>query len=179
MSKPKVATPAQGSRLVTAGDDVVLFGQPPEVLKGLLVNGVTGFETLVLTDVKEKDGSLLNNLEFPIYFFLFVMDGLGQGRRLNLVGEADSIAQALRLLRYTLMGPTRPELDAWGTNEPLKEEWLAVADASALKYPDGSTIPVEDFFNVCPFVDGETQVGDVTIRHVGEDHYKVISDAGE
>ncbi len=179
MSKPKVATPAQGSRLVTAGDDVVLFGQPPEVLKGLLVNGVTGFETLVLTDVKEKDGSLLNNLEFPIYFFLFVMDGLGQGKRLNLVGEADSIAQALRLLRYTLMGPTRPELDAWGTNEPLKEEWLAVADASALKYPDGSTIPVEDFFNVCPFVDGETQVGDVTIRHVGEDHYKVISNAGE
>ena len=57
MSKPKVATPAQGSRLVTAGDDVVLFGQPPEVLKGLLVNGVTGFETLVLTDVREKDGS--------------------------------------------------------------------------------------------------------------------------
>ncbi|MGB1685598.1 MAG: hypothetical protein ACPHE0_04005 [Pseudomonadales bacterium] len=88
MSKPEVATPAQGSRLVTAGDDVVLFGQPPEVLKGLLVNGVTGFETLVLTDVREKDGSLLNNLEFPIYFFLFVMDGLGQGKRLNLVGAS-------------------------------------------------------------------------------------------
>jgi CRP-like cAMP-binding protein len=179
MSNPEVATPAQGSRLVTAGDDVVLFGQPPEVLKGLLVKGVTGFETLVLTDVREKDGSLLNNLEFPIYFFLFVMNGLGQGKKLNLVGEADDIAQALRLLRFTLMGPTRPELDAWGTSEPLKEEWLAVADAIALKYPSGGTIPVEEFFNVRPFVDGETKVGDITIRHVSEDHYKVISDTGE
>ena len=149
MSKPVVQTPAQGSRLVTGGDDVVLFGQPPEVLKGLLTSGVSGFETLVLTDVREKDGSLLNNLEFPIYFFLFVMNGLGQGKKLNLVGEPEDISQALRLLRYTLMGPTRAELDAWDTESALKKEWLAVADAIALKYPDGKTIPVEAFFNPC------------------------------
>ena len=80
MSKPVVETPAQGSRIVSGGNDVILFGQPPEVLKGLLVSGVTGFETLVLTDVREKDGSLTNNLEFPIYFFLFVMNGLSQGK---------------------------------------------------------------------------------------------------
>ena len=179
MSKPVVQTPAQGSRLVTGGDDVVLFGQPPEVLKGLLTSGVSGFETLVLTDVREKDGSLLNNLEFPIYFFLFVMNGLGQGKKLNLVGEPEDISQALRLLRYTLMGPTRAELDAWDTESALKKEWLAVADAIALKYPDGKTIPVEAFFNPRPFEDGEANVGDLTIHHLGQDHYKVSNPAGD
>lgn len=179
MIKPVVETPAQGSRIVRGGDDVILFGQPPEVLKGLMVKGVTGFETLVLTDVREKDGSLTNNLEFPIYFFLFVMNGLSQGKRLNLVGEPDDIDQVLRLLRFTLMGPTREELDAWGTEHELKEEWLAVADAIALKYPDGSTIPVEDFFHLRPFLNGTTRVGSLDIEHLGEDHYRVSNEAGD
>ncbi|MDA0979435.1 MAG: cyclic nucleotide-binding domain-containing protein, partial [Proteobacteria bacterium] len=123
-------------------------------------------------------GSLTNNLEFPIYFFLFVMNGLAEGKRLNLVGEDRDIQQALRLLRFTLMGPTREELDAWQTEEPLKEEWLAVSEAIALKQSDGSIIPVEDFFNLCPFEDGEIQAGSLTIRHLGEDHYLVSGEEG-
>ena len=69
MSKPTVMAPAQGSRIVRDGTSTILFGQPPEVLKGLLRHHVESFDTLVLTDVKEKDGSVLNNLEFPFYFF--------------------------------------------------------------------------------------------------------------
>ena len=72
MSKPTIMAPAQGSRIVRDGTSTILFGQPPEVLKGLLRHHVESFDTLVLTDVKEKDGSVLNNLEFPFYFFLFV-----------------------------------------------------------------------------------------------------------
>ena len=179
MNKPVVETPASGSRVVRAGDDVILFGQPPEVLKGLLVNNTGGFETLVLTDVREKDGSLTNNLEFPIYFFLFVMNGLAAGKKLNLVGSSRDISHALRLLRYTLMGPTRAELDDWKTEPDLKEEWLSVADALALKYPDGTTIPVEDFFNLRPFPeDGSINVGKLTIHHLGDDHYRVSNAAG-
>jgi hypothetical protein len=36
--------------------------------------------------------SLTNNLEFPIYFFLFVMSGLDEGKKLNLV-KVGNIAQ--------------------------------------------------------------------------------------
>ncbi len=179
MSIPSVLAPAQGSRIVVGDKDAILFGQPPEVLKGLMALEVDSFETIVLTDVREKDGSLLNNLEFPIYFFLFVMNGLGQGKKINLVGEQKEISQALRLVRYTLMGPTREELDAWGTEEPLKEEWLSVADAIALKYENGDIIPVEEFFNPCPFEDGVVQIGDLTIKHVDLDHYTVSNDDGE
>ena len=117
--------------------EVILFGQPPEVLKGLLTQGVSRFDTLVLTDIREKNGSLLNNLEFPLYFFLFIARGLAEKRKINLVGEADSISHAMRLLRFTLLGPSRAELDRWHTEEGLKNEWLAVSEALALKDDNG------------------------------------------
>ena len=78
MAEPKIITPAPGSRIVSNDSEVILFGQPPEVLKGLLREQVSGFDTLVLTDIREKNGSLLNNLEFPLYFFLFFSKGLEQ-----------------------------------------------------------------------------------------------------
>ena len=178
MSKPEVLTPAQGSRIVRDASGCILFGQPPEVLKGLLLNNITNFDTLVLTDVKEKDGSLQNNLEFPIYFFLFVARGLQQGRKLNLVGTNNDISQALRLMRYTLMGATRAELDEWGTEEALKKEWLGVAAAIALRDVNGDPIPVEGFFNLCPFDDDEVKTGAFTIKHLGIDDCQVDNSDG-
>ena len=90
--------PCLGSRLYEDDHGSILVGQPPEVLKGLLLHGVNNFDTLVLPDIKEKGGSLTNNLEFPLYFFLFVTNGLSEGRRLNLVGEDEDLSHALRLL---------------------------------------------------------------------------------
>ncbi len=173
MPKLEVLTPAQGSRVVRDEDGVILFGQPPEVLKGLLISQIDSFDTLVLTDVVEKDGSLLNNLEFPIYFFLFVANGMQQGKRLNLIGTEAHIKQMLRLLRVTLMGPIEAELDRWGTNPALKNEWLSVGKALALKDDKQQVIPVEGFFNICPFVDGKAQAGHLTIEHQGQDTYQV------
>ncbi len=179
MSNLTIMTPAHGSRVVQ-GDRGILFGQPPEVLKGLLLNKVSGFDTLVLTDTKEKDGSLLNNLEFPIYFFLFVMQGFKQGKKLNLVGNKTDISQALRLLRFTLMGPTEQELDTWGTESSLKKEWLRVAKAIALKDGAGQSMAIETMLNVCPFdEDDEAHAGEFIIRHLGTDNFRVSNDSGE
>lgn len=167
--------PSLGSRLYEDANGSILFGQPPEVLKGLLLHGVSNFDTLVLPDVKEKGGSLTNSLEFPLYFFLFVSKGLQSGRKLNLVGEAVDISHALRLLRITLLGPTREELDKWHTETALRDEWLAAADELALKDKYSETIPVEGFFNEIPFKNGMARVGDHTIQHVDSDVFDVIS----
>ena len=86
MTTLDVSKPADGSRVVIYGKESLLIGQPPEVLKGLLLKAIPTFNTLVLIDSKEKDGSLLNNLEFPLYFFLFMSNGLASGNKLNLVG---------------------------------------------------------------------------------------------
>jgi hypothetical protein len=107
--------PCLGARLYEDDNGCMLIGQPPEVFKGLLIHGVSSFDTVVLPDVKEKGGSLTNSLEFPLYFFLFVSKAFSEGRRLNLVGEPVDISHALRLLRITLLGPTREELYQWRT----------------------------------------------------------------
>ena len=179
MVLPQILSPAPGSRIVKDETGTILFAQPPEVLKGLLREKITHFDTLVLTDIKEKDGSLLNNLEFPFYFFLFVAKGLAENRKINLVGDEQSISQALRLLRFTLFGPTRKELGDWQTPADLGEEWLAVSEYLALKDFDGKTIPIEEFFNPIPFENNLAVAGDFTIHHIGTDQYQVSNRGGD
>ena len=165
--------PSSGSRLYEDDAGSILFGQPPEVLKGLLLHGISNFDTLVLPDVKEKDGSLINSLEFPLYFFLFVSNGLKDGRKLNLVGESADISHALRLLRITLFGPTKAELDSWRTDPDLRDEWLAASKELALKDQYGEIIPVEEFFNILPFKDGWVKIGELNISHVDRDVFDI------
>ena len=173
LDKVTLIQPSLGSRLYEDEEGSILLGQPPEVLKGLLLHGVDNFDTLVLPDIKEKNGSLTNSLEFPLYFFLFVSKGLERGRRLNLVGERRDISHALRLLRITLFGPTREELESWKTEKPLQDEWLAASDELALKDQYGEIIPVEDFFNLIPFHDGIARVGQQTILHIDNDVFDI------
>lgn len=173
MTVLEVIKPADGSRVVRDAHEAVLVGQPPEVLKGILLQKIHSFDTLVLIDTVERDGSLLNNLEFPLYYFLFMGKGLREGRRLNLVGDAAAISRALRLLRLTLLGPSAAELDAWATAPALRAEWLAAAQHLALKQPDGSIRDVASFFNVLPFRDGVADTGHFRIRHCGSDRYEI------
>ncbi|MCP4186877.1 MAG: cyclic nucleotide-binding domain-containing protein [Gammaproteobacteria bacterium] len=179
MDEPQILKPAPGSRVVTDSNEVVLFGQPPEVLKGLLREGIRSFDTLVLTDVREKNGSLLNNLEFPFYFFLFYANGFAENRKINLVGDADTISQALRLLRFTLFGPTRSELESWLTEEGQRDEWLSISRYLALKDKNGEVIPVEGFFNCIPFENNHAVAGGFSIARKGADHYLISNTDGE
>ncbi len=179
MAEPRILTPAPGSRIVTDDSQVILFGQPPEVLKGILREGVKRFDTLVLTDVREKSGSLLNNLEFPLYFFLFFSKGYAEKRKVNVVGDRDAITHALRLLRFTLLGPTRAELDAWHTEAGLKEEWLAVAEALSLKNDAGQPLKIEEFLNPVPYENNLAVAGDFAIERKGVDQYLVSNQGGD
>ncbi len=172
-AEPSLIQPCLGARLYEDDFGSILLGQPPEVLKGLLLNGVTRFDTIVLPDIREKGGSLTNSLEFPLYFFLFVSKGLAEGRKLNLVGERTAISHTLRLLRITLLGPTRAELDNWRTEAPLRDEWLAASRELALKDSNGEIIAVEDFFNIVPFEQGVAKLDKQTIHHFDTDIFDI------
>ncbi len=178
MENPQILRPAPGSRVVTDSNEVILFGQPPEVLKGLLREGITRYDTLVLTDIREKDGSLLNNLEFPFYFFLFYGKGFKEKRKINLVGDHETISHALRLLRFTLFGPTRKELKDWQTEPALRDEWLAISRFLALKDNDKEPIPLENFFNLIPYEDDVAIAGSFTITRTSPDIFEVSNQTG-
>ncbi len=167
--------PADGSRVVSDGKETVLIGQPPEVLKGLLLKNILRFDTLVLTDWKERDGSLLNNLEFPLYYFLFMGNGLKDGRKLNLVGESADITRIMRLLRLTLLGPSKQELESWGTDPHLQREWLAASQHLALKNAQGGIRQVEDYFEAVPLIDGVAYTPRFRITSWGANKYELTS----
>lgn len=178
MENPQILRPAPGSRIVTDSNEVILFGQPPEVLKGLLREGINRFDTLVLTDIREKDGSLLNNLEFPFYFFLFYAKGFREKRKINLVGDKETISHALRLLRFTLFGPTRNELEQWQTEPALRDEWLAISHFLALKDDNNNVIHIEDFFNIIPYEDNVAITDSFTITRTDLDVFHVSNQTG-
>ncbi|MDE0758592.1 MAG: hypothetical protein OSB45_10560, partial [Pseudomonadales bacterium] len=54
MIAEKISKPASGCRLIQCTNQDILFGQPPEVLKGILRSGISEFHTLVLLDVRKK-----------------------------------------------------------------------------------------------------------------------------
>ncbi|MEQ9209441.1 MAG: MBL fold metallo-hydrolase, partial [Pseudomonadales bacterium] len=139
-----------------------------------MLEKISRFDTLVLLDIKEKDGSLLNNLEFLLYYFLFYSQGLADGRKIKLVGSEADISQALRLLRLTLLGPTENELKRWKTRPKVREEWLGIVNQIALQDKKGNVIPVEGFFDLRPFdARGMADLGGTVIEHLGIDLYRV------
>ena len=103
MTSPTFIKPMNGCKIVHWNDQTLLFGQPPEVVKGLLRHDVTSLNTLVLLDTKEHHGALLNSLEFPLYFILFMADNIKPNLRINLIGERRDIYQAIEILRLIFL----------------------------------------------------------------------------
>jgi hypothetical protein len=81
-------------------------------------------------------------------------------------------------LRITLLGPTPDELEGWQTNPATAREWLAASDELALKDKYGEIIPVQDFFNILPFIDDWVKVGEQTISHIDTDVFDIGSGGG-
>ncbi|MGA1757206.1 MAG: cyclic nucleotide-binding domain-containing protein [Pseudomonadales bacterium] len=164
--------PASGSILVKAGDVYFLVGQPPEVLKGLMRHSVDTIHALVLTDTREHDGSLLHNVEFMLYHFLFVSQGLSRGEKLALIGPQPVLDQVRRIIQITLLGPDEHQLVEWGTEKEQRDEWLAVAQATALKSDQDTVLTVDDLLSYHPFTDDQTEFQGVSVIHLGLDHYQ-------
>ena len=172
----EVLTPATGAQLVRASGTNFLIGQPPEVLKGLLRAQIDQIHALVLTDSRASDGSLLHNVEFMLYHFLFVSEGLKRGEKLALIGPSPLIADIKRLLKITLLGPDPEQLEAWQTESNQAAEWLDVSIATALKGQDGKPLTVDDLVSSHPFEANQVAFNGVTISHVDRDRYRFCAD---
>ncbi len=173
-----IMKPASGSRLVQAAGHSLLVGQPPEVLKGMKLSNCEHFDGVVLIDTRERDGSLMNHVEFLLYHFLFNLDGYAKGKKLLLIGDVQAIKHAKRLLKITLLGPDPEQFEQWGSDPNLAQEWLCIAEDAALRSSDQKVLTVDDFFTTHPFTDNQVQIGDLLIEHTGLDQYR-FSDGHE
>ena len=177
MARLTASQPMQGCQVVVRDAGLILFGQPPEALKALLQKNLGTLDSLVLPDVRERSGILLNNIEFLLYYFLFFQNGLSAGRRLKLIGGQQHIEQVLEALRLSLLGPGESEFDGWGTQTELQREWLNSARYFALKDANGAVLDVPSFFDVIPFIDNMATLPDCTIERRQADLFRLTSGA--
>lgn len=175
MAELEAIQPMKGCQVVVCDEKAVLFGQPPEVLKSLLKTRLGTLDALVLPDVRERSGTLLNNLEFLLYFFLFFENGLADNRRLKLIGDKPQITEILELLRLTLIGPTAAELEGWGTEPELLEEWVNSGLFFALKDANGDVRSVPTFFDIIPFEDNVAKCDYFEIERIDCDEFEMRS----
>jgi hypothetical protein len=164
-----------GVSVSEAHGKTVLFGCPPEVIKHLMLRGIKSPEVIVLPDTPYRFNVLQNCTEFPLYYFLFVERNFMAGRRLTIVGMPAQLKANRKLLRLTLVGPTRAEYDALGQN-PDFDELYREARALSVKDKEGRELMIDDFVNFVPFRNGVAETTGIRIEHTGKNIYRIGGD---
>lgn len=156
-----------GCKLVECGNEIILAGAPPEVIKALMLKDLPQPSSILIPDRLLIGDNLQNCTEFPLYHFLFVSGGLAKNKKLKIIGHHQYLKNNEELLRLTLLGPTKPELDKLGIDDELKEMFIKESDYFALKDKDGKILGINSFIDNYPFDDqGKTQIDGITIsRH--------------
>ncbi|GAB4433001.1 MAG: cyclic nucleotide-binding domain-containing protein [Turneriella sp.] len=151
----------------------ILFGCPPEVIKHLMLKGLGSPQVIVLPDTPYRFDTLQNCTEFPLYYFLFVERNFMQGKKLTIVGAPTHLKANRKLLRLTLLGPTRKEYEALGHSPWFDELWRE-ARAISVKDNSGRELSIDDFVDFVPFENGKAMLKNgAIIGHTGCDRFEV------
>ncbi|MBS0619327.1 MAG: cyclic nucleotide-binding domain-containing protein [Spirochaetes bacterium] len=162
---------APGVSVLKDTQHTLLFGCPPEVIKHLMLKGIGSPDVIVLPDTPYRFDVLQNCTEFPLYYFLFVERNFLSGKKLTIVGMPTQLKANRKLLRLTLLGPTREEYAAWGGSAHF-EQLYREARALAVKNKDGVELTIDDFVDFVPFKNGVAIKGDIRIEHAGRNIYR-------
>ncbi|OGG95321.1 MAG: hypothetical protein A2508_06360 [Candidatus Lambdaproteobacteria bacterium RIFOXYD12_FULL_49_8] len=178
----------EGAVLYSTSLGGLLIGCPPEVLKTLLTKHYPMPNTVVIPGTMTRFSSSQACLEFPFYHFLFIQQGLAQGKKFRVLGKKKVLEDLKEMLRVTLLGPAYEEAMGSETQLGLKpnlssKKVQAICDEAAhlaLKGKDGSILQVEQLVEFIPLEVGEKQsvypsVGEqpeVLIERLGEDSFR-------
>lgn len=155
----------------------ILFGCPPEVIKFLHHKGCSSPDVIVLPDTSYKFDVLQNCTEFPLYSFLFVEKNFFNGKKLTIVGTKLQLKANRKLLRMTLLGPTRKEYETLGANYWYNELYQE-SRAMSLKNSEGVEYTIDDFVEFIPFQEGKANLSNgIVIHHTGTDQYRINNEA--
>lgn len=124
-----------------------LFGCPPEILKHLIQRNLPLPDVIVLPDTFHRFGISQVAVEFPLYHFLFVQQGLAKGRRMKIVGTPSQCDRIAKLMRITLLGPSDEEMKRWGVSKPVREMLVRELDWLVLKNAQGEILQVHHLFD--------------------------------
>lgn len=178
-----------GARLYCSPYFSILIGCPPEILKVIFQKKLPMPDTIVLPDELHKFHSSQSNLEFPFYHFLFVQQGLAQGRKMKVFAKGSVCAHLKDMLRVTLVGPNQDEVNQ--LEKMLKipldldqnkiEQVLKETHHLALKGADGHVLQIDELVDFIPLeineekavFEGNEDENPVTLIHKDNNQFEI------
>ena len=176
MSSIQVFEPTVACKIVQCGDEVFLFGVPPEVTKSIRQLEMPMPTAIVLPDKVFLGWHLQNCTEFPFYYFLFFLSKYPYEKKIKFLGSAKALDNNEQLLRICVLGPTREEYRAIGLDDVLVNMFLSESQYFALKDPQGEVMPISKMIeNYCFNAQGVAELPQgVQVLRVDFNKYKVL-----
>lgn len=157
----KIEYLTSGCALVYSGKEGILIGAVSEAIKYLQHRRLSEIRIrgIWLTRSSHTDGISNWAIEFPLYQYLFVHDGLRSGKRLRIYGDTGQLERARTILRLTLLGPTHQEYRRYSREYPVSHKWYSalerVSEALAIHGSDGSVLTIDELVE---FVDQKSPI---------------------
>ena len=180
---------SEGASLYSSPMGNLLIGCPPEILKTLMVQHAPMPDCIVVPTTTLKFSSSQVCLEFPFYHFLFIQQGLAQGKKLKVLAGKKMCEQLSEMLRVTLLGPNLEEALAVEErlnlpkqlDKKMMEQIIKETSFLALKNQSGQIHQMEDLIEFVPFEKGETVevyasefgAAPMSITYKDDDHFIV------
>jgi phosphoribosyl 1,2-cyclic phosphodiesterase len=131
-----------GSFYVTEGDNALLAGAPPEVVKVIRQRNLQSPQCILLPDVPIAMGESQVAVEFPLYHHLFFARQKAV-QPLVLVGNRRRVEAARELLKLTLFGPDEGQMRAWGLSREQAGALAREMRWFQMKDEHGKPLPID------------------------------------
>ncbi len=161
-----------GSFYVSDGDNALLAGCPPEIVKVIRQRSLNAPGAILLPDKPIAQGESQTAVEFPLYQHLF-FSASEEKKPLMLVGSRRRLRAAEELRELTLLGPDESEMRDWGMEpeaaEALAREtrWFHPKDA------DGKQIPLSAMVQSAELEADGCELGWIKIKRIEQNRFRL------
>lgn len=165
-----------GCYYVTDGQNALLAGCPPEIVKVLRQRGLRPPRSLLLPDVPVARGESQVAVEFPHYYHVFSA-GPGQPPPppMQILGSARRVAAALELLELSLFGPDETTMVSWGLAATEADALARETRWFQLKDPQGRRYTIDDLIHGQVIADESVDLGWASLRRLEKNVFRLTA----
>lgn len=168
-----------GSFYISEGENAILAGCPPEIVKVLLQEKLRPPQHLLLPDMPVSHGESQVAVEFPLYHQLFWGGAKPGTKPLNLLGNARRVKAAADLLDLSLFGPDEAQMTEWGLSEEKAQGLARESRWFQLKDAQGKAIPFESLITRTILGEEPVDLGWVVVQRLRTNVFLFTPKEGE
>lgn len=161
-----------GSFYVTDGENALLAGCPPEIVKVIRQRNLDAPGAILLPDKPIAMGESQAAVEFPLYQHLFFSSSQ-EKKPLKLTGSRRRVRAVIELLELTLLGPDESQMRDWGMEPDAAEALARETRWFHLKDDDGKQLPLSAMVESTELDADGSDLGWIKICRVEENVFRL------